>query len=212
MITPDGISDNFTESDDAEAKRGRSSLVKIISILTALAITAALLIGFLVWRKRHEERVAVEPQAKSNPARPALPLKVQVYLDDPVRKGPQATISGTIHNISGEALSNLSVEVELTRRKDASAEVRSLDVQPKELAANQKGRYSLTLTGDYRSVKLLHIKSGAESSEIGFKTAPGEARPVERTPEGKTIIVDRPSSPRQGEEFINTPDNPAKIP
>lgn len=213
MITPGGISDTFAEADDPEAKRGRSSVVKIVSILTALAITAGLLVGFLIWRQRHESRVAaIGPQAKSNPARPALPLKAQVYMDDPVRKGPQAIIGGTVHNISGEALSNLSVEVELTRRKDANVEVRALDVEPKELAPDQKGRYTLTLTGDYRSVKLLHIKSGPQAGEIGFKTAPGAARPVERAPEGKTIIVDKPSAPRQGEEFINTPDNPARIP
>jgi hypothetical protein len=213
MITPGGISDNFAESDGSEAKRGRSSLVKIISIITALAITAALLVGFLFWRKRHEERVGVEPQAQANPVRPpALPAKVQVYMDEPVRKGPQAMISGTVQNISGQPLSNLSIEVELTRRKDAGAEVRSLEVEPKELAPEQKGRYSLALTGDYRSIKLLHIKSGTDSNEIGFKTAPGAARPVERAPEPKTIIVGKPSAPKQGEEFINTPDNPARVP
>jgi hypothetical protein len=212
MITPGGISDDFAESDGSEARRGRSNVVKIVSILTGLAVTAALLIGFLVWRKRHEERVGVEPQAQSLPARPALPIKVQVYMDEPVRKGPQAMIGGTVHNISTEALSNLSLDVELTRRKDAGTEVRSLEVEPKDLAPDQKGRYTLTLTGDYRSIKLLNIKSGTASNEIGFKTAPGAARPVERAPEGKTIIVNRPSTPKQGEEFINTPDNPSKIP
>jgi hypothetical protein len=121
-------------------------------------------------------------------------------------------ISGTVHNISGQSLSNLSIEVELTRRKDAGTEVRALDVEPKELAPEQKGHYTLALTGDYRSIKLLHIKTGPDSNEIGFKTAPGAARPVERAPEGKTIIVDKPSAPKQGEEFINTPDNPARIP
>jgi hypothetical protein len=213
MITPGGISDNFTETDSPESKGGRSS-IKIVSILLALAITATLLIGFLLWRKRHEERVGVAPQAQAKPARAALPAKVQVYMDEAVRKGSQALIGGTIQNISGENLSNLVIEVELTHRKDAGTEVRSLDVEPKDLAPDQKGRYGLTLTGDYRSIKLLRIKSGAGSDEIGFKTAPGAPRPVERAPETtKTIIVNRPSSPKQGdEEFINTPDNPAKIP
>lgn len=213
MITPGSISDNFTETDGTEANRGRSSLIKIVSILMALAITATLLIGFLIWRKRHEERVGVAPQAQAKPVRPALPAKVQIYMDEAVRKGAQAVISGTVHNISGENLSNLVIEVELTHRKDAGTEVRSLDVEPKDLAPDEKGRYGLTLTGDYRSIKLLRIKSGADSEEIGFKTAPGTPRPVERAPETtKTIIVNRPSSPKQGEEFINTPDNPAKIP
>jgi hypothetical protein len=212
MITPGGIGDSLAESDESESRRGRSSLVKIVSVLLALAITAALLIGFLVWRQRHEASVAVEAQAKSSTVRPMLPLKVQVYMDEPVRKGAQAVISGTVQNLSGETLSNLTVELELSHRTEAKPELRALEIEPKELAANQKGRYTLAVTGDYRSVKLLRIKSGAEASEIGFKTAPGAARPVERVPEGKTIVVDRPSAPRQGEEFINTPDNPARIP
>ncbi len=87
-----------------------------------------------------------------------------------------------------------------------------MNVEPKELAPNQKGRYSITLTGDYSSIKILSIKSGANSTEIGFKKAPGIPRPVEPPHEPKTIIVNRPSAPKQGEEFINTPDNPAKIP
>ena len=212
MITPGGISDNFTETDDSVAMRGRSSLIKIVSILLAVAITASLLIGFLIWRKRHEERVGVGPQPQAKAIKPAPPLKVQVYMDEAVRKGTQALISGTIHNISNEPLSNISLEVELTRRKDASTEVRSMDVDPKELAPNQKGKYSLTLTGDYSSIKILTIKSGANSTEIGFKKAPGVPRPVETPHEPKTIIVNRPSAPKQGEEFINTPDDPARIP
>jgi hypothetical protein len=213
MITPGGISDRLAETDTSGARRSRSSIIKLVSVITAVLITATLLIGFMVWRKRHEESVAVTPQAKPVAARPALPVKLQVYMDEPVRKGPQAIISGTVQNISNESLSNLSVEVELAHRKDANTEVRTLEVLPRELAANQKGRYSLALTGDYRSIKLRTIKAGADSGEVGFKTAPGAARPVERAPEAKTIIVDRPSAPRQqGEEFINTPDNPAKIP
>lgn len=212
MITPDSISDNFTETDDNGGKRGRSSLVKIVSVVLAIAVTATLLIGFLIWRKRHEERVGVEAQLPSKAVRPALPTKVQVYMDEAVRKGQQALISGTIHNVSNEALSNITLEVELTRRKDAGTEVRSMEVEPKELAPDQKGRYQLTLTGDYSTVKILSIKSGTNATEIGFKKAPGIPRPVERPSEPTTIIVNRPSTPKQGEEFINTPDNPARIP
>ena len=212
MITPDRMRDDFTEPDDFGAKPGRSSVIKIVSILMALAVTATLLVGFLIWRKRHEERVGVEPQPQAKTVRPALPTKVQVYMDEAVRKGQQAMISGTVHNISNETLSNIALEAELTRRKDASTEVRSIEVEPRELAPDQKGRYALTLTGDYSSIKILNVKSGPDATEIGFKKAPGIPRPVERPPEPKTIIVNRPSAPKQGEEFINTPDNPARIP
>jgi hypothetical protein len=212
MITPDRTGDNFTEADGSDIKRDGSPVIKIVSILLAVAVTATLLIGFLVWRKRHEESVGIQPPTQPRQAKAALPTKVQIYIDEAVRKGPQALIGGTVHNISGENLTNLSVEIELSHRKDAGTEVRVLDVEPRELAPDQKGRYSLTLTGDYRSFKLLRIKSGPDSEEIGFKPAQGKERPRESPPETKTVIVNRPSPSKQGEEFINTPDNPAKIP
>jgi hypothetical protein len=213
MITPGSIGDTFTESDDP-LKRNRSSLIKVVSIVLAVAVTASLLIGFLLWRKRHEESVGVKPQAQAKAARAALPVKVQIFVDEAVRKGPQALIGGAVHNISDEGLSNLAVEIELTHRKDSGKEVRVLDVEPKDLAPGQKGRYQLTITGDFSSFKLLSVKSGPGADEIGFKPAPGAPRPAERAPETtKTIIVNRPSAPKPGEEeFINTPDNPAKIP
>ena len=211
-------SDNFIV-DSTEIGRDRSPLVTVISVVTAVAITTALLVGFLIWRKWHEEKTVVAKQSQSVaeqgnlPARPALPAKVQVFMDEPVRTGSQAIISGTVHNISTENLSNLKVEVELSHRKETGTETRLLEVEPKELGPDQDGKYSLTLSGDYKSVKLLRIKSGSQSEEIGFKTAPGAKRPVERAPDtSRTIIVNRPSTPSKGEVFINTPDNPAKIP
>ena len=212
MINPDSTGNNFTGADDDGARPGRSSLIKIVSILLALAVTATLLVGFMFWRKRHAESVGAEARPQAKTARPALPAKVQVYMDEAVRKGQQAIVTGTVHNISGGALSNITLEVELTRRKDASTEVRSMGVEPRELAPDQKGRYELRLTGDYSSIKILSIKSGPDASEIGFKKDAGARRPLEPPHEPKTIIVDRPAAPKQGEEFINTPDNPARIP
>ncbi len=213
MITPDSTGDNFTEAGGSDIKRDRSPVIKIVSILLAVAVTATLLIGFLVWRKRHEESVGVQaPAQPRQAAKAALPTKVQIYVDEAVRKGPEALIGGTVHNISDENLTNLSVEIELSHRKDSGTETRVLEVEPKELAPDQKGRYTLAITGDYRSFKLLRIKSGPDSQEIGFKPAQGKERPTERPPETRTIIVNRPAPSKQGEEFINTPDNPSKVP
>lgn len=210
MITPDSTGGNFAETDGSEIKRDRSPIIKTVSILLAIAVTASLLVGFLIWRRNHEASVGIQPKPQPKQAKAALPAKVQIYMDEAVRKGPEAIIGGTIQNISGENLTNLAVEIELSHRKDDGTELRTLNVEPRELAPDQKGRYSLTLTGDFRSFKLLRIKTDAD--EIGFKAAPGAQRPVERAPENRTIIVNRPSPPKQGEEFINTPDNPAKIP
>jgi hypothetical protein len=212
MASQNNLDHNPIEVMDSIIKRDQSPSVKIFSILAAVIVTAGLLIGFLVWRKRHSEQVAVEPLVQSKAARPSLPVKAQVFMDDAVRKDSQVTISGTVQNISNERISNLVVDVELAHRKDGGSEIQSLNVAPNDLGPTESGKYSLTLTGDYRSIKLLRVRTGAESEEIGFKTAPGARRPAEHPPETKTIIVNRPSAPKQGEDFINTPDNPSKIP
>ena len=213
MFNPNSITDSLTDDDVSESKSGRSKAIKVISVLTALVVTAGLLAGFLIWRKYQVEQVSALEHSHTKQAAPALPAKLQVYMDEALRKGPQAIIGGTVHNISNETLSNIVIEMELTHRKDGSREQRSLEVEPGSLAPDQKGRYSLTLTGDYRSLKLLHIRTGARGEEVGFKTAPGAPRPHEAAAETpRTVIITRPSQPKKGEEFINTPDNPDRIP
>lgn len=212
MASTHNLSDNLLEADDPEVRSGRSPLVKVISVLAAILITGGLLTGFLIWRKKHEEQLATTQPVQAKQARPALPAKVQVFMDDAIRKGPQVTISGTVQNISNEKLSNIKVDVALTHKKDGSNEPFTLAIDPQDLAPQESGKYSLTLNGDYIGIKLLAVKSGAQSEEIGFKPAQGMKRPAEHPSETKTIIVDRPSSPKKGEEFINTPDNPSRIP
>jgi hypothetical protein len=204
---------NPFEVIDSTIKKSQSPAVKIISILAAILVTAGLLIGYLVWRKNQAEQVAPSQQTSSSkPLRPVLPLKAQVFMDDAIRKDSKVTISGTIQNVSNEKLSNVVVDLELTHRKDAGTDIQSLKTEPSDLGPAESGKYSLTLTGDYRSVKLLRIKAGTQAEEIGFKTAQGAMRPAEHPPETKTIIVNKPSTPKPGDDFINTPDNPSKIP
>jgi len=213
MFNQNSITDSLIDADDSESKPERSKAVKVISIIAALTVTAGLLIGFLIWRNYHAQKVISAEQAHSKQETPALPAKVQIYMDEVVRKGPQALVGGTVQNISNETLSNIVIEFELTHRKDGSREQRSLSVEPADLAPDQKGRYSLTLTGDYRSLKLLHVRTGTRAEEIGFKSSPGVPRPYEPAPETtRTVIITRPNPPKKEEEFINTPDNPAKIP
>ncbi|HEX8710146.1 MAG TPA: hypothetical protein VF723_18025 [Pyrinomonadaceae bacterium] len=202
------------EEDDSETA-GQPAGRKLISIVVAILLSASLLLGFLLWRKRYgAERAAAEQQAQPKTvAPPSAPAKVQVYLDEALNKGHQALVGGTVHNISNETLSGLRVEVELVSRKEGGNEVRALELEPGELRPDQKGRYSLMLSRDYRSVKLLRIKTDSAPGEVAFKTAPGAARPPERAPEVRgTVVIQRPQNRSDGEEFINTPDNPSRVP
>jgi hypothetical protein len=198
---------------DTEPKR--STMTLIVALLCALAITAALFGGYLYLRRRHGQNEQARQQAEGSPqTKPVGPPLLQVYEDDAMLKGGQATISGTVVNISPENMTDLSVELELRRRNSSGTEVRALSLSPKDLTPEQQGRYTLTVqTREFSNARLLRIKSGARPSDIVFKTAQGQQRPPERPPQtNRTVVVPRPT-PRKGEEeFINTPDNPARVP
>jgi hypothetical protein len=200
-------SDSASELNE---ERGRSRLVKLVAVVSALALSIGLLAGYLFLKKRHAEQVkSANPEQAANVAKPAASPEVQIYVDDAMLKGQQTTLGGTLVNISQNSLNDLSVELELRRRKDAGTEARAVSVEPKELGPQQQGRYSLQVSSnDYSSARVLRIKSGTRQTDVPFKTSPGAQRPPERIP-NKTVIVDRPS---KGGGFINTPDNPTRVP
>jgi len=202
------------DSIHLETEARRSPLTLIAAVICALAITGGLFAGYMYLRRRHAENELARQQAQAPPAsKPTGPPLLQVYEDDALIKGSQALIGGTIVNISAESLTDLTVELELHQRKGGNKETRSLPVTPKDLTPQQQGRYTLTvLSRDYSYARLVRIKSSARATDIVFKSAQGAQRPPEPPPQSKTVMVPRPT-PRKGEEeFINTPDKPAKVP
>jgi hypothetical protein len=197
-----------------ETETRRSPIILIAAVVCALAITGGLFTGYLYLRRRHAANELARQQAETPPTqKPTGPPLLQVYEDDALIKGSQAMIGGTLVNISPEDLTDLTVELELHQRKGGGKETRSLPVTPKDLTPQQQGRYTLTvLSRDYSYARLIRIKSNARPTEVVFKSAPGTQRPPEPPPQSKTVIVPRPT-PRKGEEeFINTPDKPARVP
>lgn len=127
-------------------------------------------------------------------------------------KGGQAIIGGKIENIGDKELSELSVELELRARKSGSTEMRTVNVEPKNLAPGDQGSYSLTVSNrEWSNVRIRRIRSAGHDEEVAFKSEVGQRRPPERIPENKKVIVVSP--PRQkGDEFINTPDTAVAVP
>jgi hypothetical protein len=131
-------------------------------------------------------------------------------VDDALLQGSKTLIGGTVRNTSSEKLEGLSVEVELKRRKDGVSETQLVALQPAQLEPEQEGRYSLQLKAqDYGSARLVALKAGPNLVPLPYTTAQGQKRPPERL-ESKSITVDKPSS--KGGEFLNSPDNPARVP
>ena len=61
---------------------------------------------------------------------------------------------------------------------------------------------------DFASIRLVGVKADPQESLIAYSSAQGKKRPPERL-EPRTIVVKRAGRPG---EFLNTPDNPSRVP
>jgi hypothetical protein len=187
---------------------------KLAAILAALLITALLVAGYTYLRRRHGQQMAAQAlQAQQENAQnatvPKGPAKAHILVDEALLKGGQTIIGGTVKNTSNEKLSGLSVELVLRRRKDATVEQTLVPIEPVDLEPAQEGRYSLKIPAqEYSAVRLVSLRSGG-SNLLAYTSSPGQKRSPERI-EPKVVIVPRPGS--RGGEFLNSPDNPARVP
>ncbi|HEY3039083.1 MAG TPA: hypothetical protein VGJ66_10120 [Pyrinomonadaceae bacterium] len=193
------------------AEPTRSVGSKVLAGISALVITALVFTGYALLRKRHAQESGSLALSSSPPnGEVRKPPKALVMVDDALLQGSKSIIGGTVKNTSTEKLEGLSVEVELKRRKDGVAEKQLVALQPAQLEPEQEGHYSLALkVQDYGSARLIGLKAGPNLESLPYTTAQGQKRPPERL-ESKTITVGKPPSKRG--EFLNSPDNPARVP
>jgi hypothetical protein len=190
--------------EDEERRHGRRLL---IGVLCALVVTGLLLGGYLWLKKRHERQVAAALAVETQKKAP----KVEVFVDENIVENKKALLGGTIHNISNETLSGLAVELQLRRRVGGGVETRLVVPQSSELAPDARTRYSLEVVApDYSSSTFLRVVTGEQRQAVAFKVLPGEARPPMEPPGSKTVVVKKPAA--KGDEFINTQNNPGKVP
>jgi uncharacterized iron-regulated membrane protein len=184
-----------------------SSGLKVAAALSALVITALVFVGYAYMRTRHaQSSMPGQPAASTQPKAPAQAL---ILVDEALLQGSNTVLGGTVKNINNERLSGLSVELELKRRTSGTIEKKQVPLTPADLDASQEGRYSLQLKArDYLSAKVVALHNGSQAS-VPFTLAQGSKRPPERL-ESKTIKVDKPSGKRS--QFMNSPDNPARVP
>jgi hypothetical protein len=203
------INDPF-HPEEAIAREHDSNRRKLLAVVCAVGITAILLIGYGYIRKYHAQRVLADntplPVADSGPKGPPL---AHVVVDEPTLSQGMTTIGGVVKNISKQGLSNVAVVMELRRRKDGGIEESVLPVTPTELQPDQEGSYSMKAPAqDYASIRLAGLKADPQSTLVAYSSSQGKKRPPERL-EPRTIVVKRAGKPG---EFINTPDNPTRVP
>ena len=203
----------LTDSVDSELLHEEKTSFgrKLIAGLLALVFTAAVLSGYLYLRNRHVRENLLESQPREALANvPKGPVKAHILMDEAVSKSGQTTIAGTVKNISQETLSGLGVELELKSRTGRTSERINLPLTPARLEPNQEGKYLVKLPSpNFSAVRLVSLTAEPNGTQLAFTTGVGQKRPFEKI-EPKVVVVPRPRS--KGGEFLNSPDNPARVP
>ena len=197
-------------AEESLARENESSKRKLLAVVCAVGVTAVLLVGYGYIRKYHAQRVIAEntppPVADSGPKGPPV---AHIVIDEPTLEKGKTTIGGVVRNISKQELNGLSVVLELRRRKDGGLEQNVLPVTPTQLQPEQEGSYSIKVSAqEFASIRLAGLKADPQSTLVAYSSAQGKKRTPERL-EPRTIVVKRSGKPG---EFINSPDNPGRIP
>jgi hypothetical protein len=203
------INDPF-HPEEAIARERDSGRRKLLAVVCAVGLTAILLAGYAYFRTYHAQKVLENntppPVDDSGPKGPAL---AHVVIDEPTIAKGVTTIGGVVKNISKQDLTGVQVVIELRRRKDGGVEESLLPVSPAQLQPEQEGVYSLKAPAqDFTSIRLAGVKADPQSNLIAYSSSQGKKRPPERL-EPRTVVVKRAGRPG---EFINTPDNPTRVP
>ena len=201
----------ITNSGDINLIEEKQSIKpKLIAALVAVVITGIGFAGYAYLKHRNQQQLAraIEPKpVESN--LPKGPPKAHISVDDALLKGGQTVIGGTVKNTSGEKLIGLTVGLELRPRRGKDVEHTLVPVEPKELNPEEEGRYLLKLPAQqYSSVRLIGLNTGPDSALLAYTTSQGQKRPPERL-QPRVIIQQRPSRPG---DFLNSPENPARVP
>jgi hypothetical protein len=194
--------------EEAIAQQQDSTKRKLLAAVCAVAVTAILLVGYAYFRKYHAQRVLenATPVVEAPHKGPAL---AHVVVDEPTLEKGMTTVGGVVKNISNQPLSGVSVTLELKRRKDGKSEQTVLAVTPGDLQPQQEGSYAAKVAiEDFASVRLAGVQADPQATTIVFTHSQGKKRPPERL-QPQVIVSKRSGKPG---EFLNTPDNPGRVP
>lgn len=209
MLKSELINQNEEIIHTIESTDTRSAKNKAIALVCALFLTGGLIGGYLFLRWKNEKNAGLnQPKIEQKTVTNAL---ANILVDEPIPRGTQAILGGTIVNTSDKTLKALSIEMEMTKRNGEGTEKKVLSIEPQNLAPGESGRYTFAfLSKEFKSVKITRLLSEG-NSEIAHRQSEGEKRPLEKPkPQQVTVVVEK-AKPKKGEDFINTPDTPMVI-
>ena len=106
--------------------------------LTAAALLLAAPLSFSGCGTRASSNAARASATPPPAARAQTPPCANIYVDEAMLSKPYAIIGGTVENICGERLENLTVEIELKHRDDGGTERREVAVTSSAGAINHR--------------------------------------------------------------------------
>lgn len=205
----DILNDLETQPIPLDEEERRHTRRLLVGVLCALLLTGLVLGGYIFLRKRHERQIAAAAEVENR----KKVAKVEVLVDDAMIEGKKTTLGGAIRNLSNETLSNIAVELQLRRREGGGVELRAIEAEARELAPGATTRYSVQVaTQDYITATFLRVVGGSDRAAIPFRAQPGNERPPMDAPASKTVVVGDKARPSGKDEFINTPNNPGRVP
>jgi hypothetical protein len=195
--------------EEAINQQHDSTRRKLLAVVCAVAVTAILLVGYGYIRKYHAQKIlanATPPPSEATPKGPAL---AHVTVDEPTLEKGMTIVSGVVKNVSNQQLTGVSVTLEFRRRKDGKPEQQVLPVSPGQLQPQEEGAYAAKFpVDDFASVRLAGVQVDPQSSVVVYSSSQGKRRPPERL-QPQVVVVKRSGKPG---EFLNTPDNPGRVP
>jgi hypothetical protein len=195
--------------EEAVTQQNESTKRKLLAAVCAVAITAILLAGYAYFRKYHAQQVLRDAASPAPESPQKGPVLAHVVIDEPTLEGNMTTVGGVVKNVSNQPLSGVSVTLELRRRKDGKNEPTVLAVTPGQLQPQQEGSYAAKFSiEDFASVRLASVQADPQSSTIVYTASQGKKRAPERL-QPQVIVGKRSGKPG---EFLNTPDNPGRVP
>ena len=202
------INDPF-HPEEAIAREKDTTRRMLLGVVCALAVTAILLAGYAFIRRTHTQQILANqtppPSTETGPKGPAV---ANIRVDEPSLERGVTIIGGVVKNISQEGLSGLAIDLQL-HHKNGETQQRLVPVGPATLQPQEEGTYALKLpAADYISVTLVGLRADPEARQIVFTKSPGKPRSPEKL-QPKTVIVRKSGKPG---EFLNTPDNPGRVP
>ena len=193
--------------EEAVTQEKESNKRMLLAVVCAIAVTAILLAGYAYIRKYHAQRLLASTTAP--PVEVKGPALAHVVVDEPTLEKGMTTVGGVVKNISSQQLSGLSVMLEFRRRKDGKPQQTMLPVTPGQLHPQEEGAYAAKFSiEEFASVRLAGVQADPESTLIVYSASQGKKRPPERL-QPQIITAKRSGKPG---EFLNTPDNPGRVP